>query len=234
MSWSWSVAIAAILVVGLVGCPAQQAAQDVAPPPVMPAGDADLGPWERVDEEGEQMDWTITSSAFADGERMPDKYTCVGEGVSPPIDFGDVPEGTVELALICHDPDAPREGGWTHWVLWALPADVAALPEGLPTTEEVKDPPCRQGNNSMPAIGYQGACPPPGKPHRYQFTAYALNAPLLIDAIPDRDALLAAMEGKIIAQTNADFTLPERPFRLLRHSERYRSKAGDAFVEAVG
>ena len=75
------------------------------------------------------MTWTITSPAFADGERIPAKYTADGEDISPPLDLGDVPEGAVELALICDDPDASG-GTWTHWVLYELSPDVEALPEG--------------------------------------------------------------------------------------------------------
>ena len=147
------------------------------------------------------MGWRITSNAFAEGERIPEKYTADGENVSPPIDFGEAPEGTVEVALICHDPDAPREGGWTHWVLWGLSPDVEALPEAVPTTAQVEDPPCMQGENSGGKIGYMGPSPPPGDPHRYQFTAYALSESVSPGDAADRDALLAAMEGNIIAQT---------------------------------
>ena len=187
--------VAVMLVTCLTGCPQPQSenAQNI-------LGDPPLAQTDGI-EEGQNMTWTFTSSAFEDGERLPDDYTCVGVGVSPPINLGEVPEGTVELALICHDPDAPREGGWTHWVLYGLSPEVTELPEGIPPTETVDDPPCRQGNNTMSAIGYQGACPPPGKPHRYQFTACALDTALTIDASPDRDALLAAMKGKIIAKS---------------------------------
>lgn len=188
MSWFWPMTVTLIAVTCLTGCPQPQAE---APPIAQTDG---------VEEE-QTMTWTITSPEFENGERLPDKYTCAGAGVSPPINLGEVPEGTVELALICHDPDAPREGGWTHWVLYGLSPDVAALPEAIPTTEEVEDPSCRQGDNSLPTIGYQGACPPPGAPHRYQFTAYALSEKLAFDDTPDRAALLAAVEGKIIAKT---------------------------------
>ncbi|MCD6360287.1 MAG: YbhB/YbcL family Raf kinase inhibitor-like protein [Armatimonadetes bacterium] len=153
------------------------------------------------------MNWKITSTAFENGERIPARYTCEGENLSPPINLGDIPEGTVELALICHDIDAPRQGGWTHWVLYGLPPDVTELPEGIPADETVDDPPCRQGNNTFPTIGYSGPCPPPGHgDHRYQFTAYALREKLTFNEPPDRDALLAAMEGKIIAQAMLEGT----------------------------
>jgi len=51
----------------------------------------------------------IRSIAFNDGERIPKKYTCDGEDISPPLIWEDIPEGTVTLALISDDPDAPSK-----------------------------------------------------------------------------------------------------------------------------
>jgi phosphatidylethanolamine-binding protein (PEBP) family uncharacterized protein len=55
----------------------------------------------------------ITSPAFTDGERIPEEFTCEGADVSPPLSWNGVPDGTVELALTCEDPDAPR-GTFVH------------------------------------------------------------------------------------------------------------------------
>lgn len=190
----------ALAVVVLVGCPKQQAAdQTPAAPPAVTQ--------EHSEEEGGQMDWKLTSPAFAHGERIPAKYTADGEDISPPLQWTDPPEGTVELALVCHDPDAPRAGGWTHWVLYGLSPEVRELPERMPTTEVVDKPACRQGHNSWPTVGYKGPSPPPGTGvHRYQFTLYALATRLSFPKPPDRDALLKAIKDHTLAETMLEGT----------------------------
>lgn len=143
---------------------------------------------------------TITSSAFEDGATIPRKYTADGEDVSPPLTFAGVPEGAVELALICHDPDAPREGGWTHWVVYGMAPDIGGLPEAVPAEERVEEPGLVQGVNSANKIGYMGPSPPAGPPHRYQFTLYALSEKLDLAPGATKAELEAAMEGKVIAE----------------------------------
>src|SRR4051812_4009309 len=71
----------------------------------------------------------LTSPAFAEGGRLPAAYTCDGAGISPPLAWGAVPQGTRTLALIVDDPDAPG-GPWVHWVLYDLPPSTRALPQG--------------------------------------------------------------------------------------------------------
>ena len=150
------------------------------------------------------MGMAITSTAFKQGERIPVKYTADGENVSPPLQWTGVPEGTRTLALICHDPDAPREGGFTHWVLYAMQPTVTGLPENMPKSTGGGDVPCMQGLNGAGRPGYMGPSPPPGKPHRYQFTLYALSDDVVFETPPDRVRLLEAMQGHIIAQTTLE------------------------------
>jgi Raf kinase inhibitor-like YbhB/YbcL family protein len=99
------------------------------------------------------------------------------------------------LALIVTDPDAPR-GTWVHWVLYNLPATVRALPEGLP--RQLTDG-ALQGRNDSGEIGYEGPCPPPGSPHHYIFTLYALDAKLNLPVGATRAQVEAAMQGHILA-----------------------------------
>jgi phosphatidylethanolamine-binding protein (PEBP) family uncharacterized protein len=101
----------------------------------------------------------IKSSAFNDGDRIPDRFTGDGEDVSPPLSIADLPAGTRSLALVVDDPDAP------------------SLPEGVPTEEMLEDlGGARQGKNDFDRIGYGGPAPPPGPgQHHYRFTAYALR-----------------------------------------------------------
>ena len=121
------------------------------------------------------MAFELTSAAFASGATIPQKHTCDGGNVSPPLAWTDPPSGTKAFALVCEDPDAPA-GTWVHWVLYDLPATVRGVPEGVPPEPSLPDG-SRQGRNDFKKIGYGGPCPPPGPPHRYFFRLYALDAP---------------------------------------------------------
>ena len=190
----------AVVLLALAGCPAKQTA--------VPAGGPVEPPPDVASEtvkEGSDVAWTLTSTAFANGERIPDKYTGNGEDVSPPLSWSPAPEGTAELALICDDPDAPA-GTWNHWVLYGLSPEATGLEEGVATGASVADPQLKQGLNSWPKTGYGGPSPPPGGPHRYQFTLYALGEAVDLEPGATKEALLAAMEGKVIAEATLEGT----------------------------
>ncbi|WP_207428967.1 YbhB/YbcL family Raf kinase inhibitor-like protein [Pedobacter sp. SYSU D00535] len=71
----------------------------------------------------------LISSAFAEGKTIPEKYTCDGANVSPPLSWSGVPEKTRSFAIIMDDPDA--NGTWVHWVAYNIPASVTSLPEQI-------------------------------------------------------------------------------------------------------
>jgi hypothetical protein len=73
------------------------------------------------------------------------------------------------------------------------------LPEGVPKVEVLSNG-ARQGSNDFKRIGYGGPCPPPGKPHRYFFKLYALNARLDLKAGAGRNELELAMKPHVLAQ----------------------------------
>ena len=153
---------------------------------------------------GARSDFQVTSEAFALGKTIPPKYTGEGENLSPPLVLGGVPDGTRAFALIASDPDAPS-GAWHHWVLYNVPGDVTALPEGLPRQANLQVPAgARQGLNSWPEdnVGYRGPMPPPGSgPHRYYFSVYALDAPVeLAPAEATAEALERAIAGHVLAE----------------------------------
>jgi len=144
---------------------------------------------------------TLTSDAFAHGQSIPAKYTCVGKDISPALAWGEPPAGTQSFALIMDDPDAPI-GTWVHWVLYNIPAETRNLEEALPVTG--KNVPEGQGGvftgkNSGGNIGYNGPCPPSGT-HRYFFKLYALDETVGLLPGADKGELLKAMEGHILAQ----------------------------------
>jgi Raf kinase inhibitor-like YbhB/YbcL family protein len=144
------------------------------------------------------MGLTITSSTFQDGATIPQPYTCDGQDKSPPLTWNGVPALTKSFALICDDPDAPM-GTWNHWTLWNIPPDSMKLEENFPKTASHPSG-IRQGLNSWPKVGYGGPCPPPGKPHRYIFQLYALDAMLDLPEKSNRSALEKALKGHILAE----------------------------------
>jgi Raf kinase inhibitor-like YbhB/YbcL family protein len=156
-------------------------------------------------EGGKKMAIQITSSAFAQGQVIPKKYTGEGDDVSPPLAWSGLPEGTKELALICDDPDAPR-GTWVHWVICKIPATAKGLPEGVARKAQPKDPAgAVQGKNSWPDgdenIGYRGPMPPRGDGvHHYHFKLYALDATIEAEPGLDKKALLDKIKGHILAE----------------------------------
>ena len=129
----------------------------------------------------------LVSPAFAHNTIIPKKYTCQGEDISPPLTISDIPEGTVSLALINDDPDAPM-ATWDHWLIW-----------NIKPVEEIKEDsvPGTQGKNSWGRNDYGGPCPPSGT-HRYFFKLYALNCELDLQQGATKAELEAAMEGHIL------------------------------------
>jgi Raf kinase inhibitor-like YbhB/YbcL family protein len=142
-------------------------------------------------EEGKPIAMALTSPAFNDGEPIPTRFSCDGDDTSPELDWFGTPEGTVSLALIMDDPDAPV-GTWVHWVLYNLPMDLSGLREGMTGVG-------LDGTNSWDRGGYGGPCPPSGT-HRYFFKLYALDTDLALDPGVNKATLEEAMEGHILGQ----------------------------------
>jgi Raf kinase inhibitor-like YbhB/YbcL family protein len=147
---------------------------------------------QNVQESVGEMTITLTSSAFAEGETIPKKYSCDGDNVSPPLSWSDLPDGTMSLALIMDDPDAPA-GTWVHWVLYNIPADQNGLIEGVRGVGI-------EGKNTSGKQSYGGPCPPRGPAHRYFFKIYALDTILDLDTGATKADLERAMQGHILAQ----------------------------------
>ena len=150
----------------------------------------------------------LTSTAFTEGAAIPAKYTCDATNVSPPLKWSGVPAGAKSVALIVDDPDAPS-GIWLHWILYDLPPATIELPEDLPKSQYAADG-AKQGLNDFQHLGYGGPCPPRGKPHRYFFKLYALDA--LLDLTPGatKKDLERAMEKHILAQAQLMGTYQRR------------------------
>jgi Raf kinase inhibitor-like YbhB/YbcL family protein len=143
---------------------------------------------------------SLTSSAFAPGASIPPRYTCEGQGVSPPLAWQGVPAGAKSLVLIEDDPDVPDPAApmraWAHWLLYDLPPTSRGLPEGV--SPSALPAGAREGSNDWRQTGYGGSCPPIGR-HRYFHKLCALDVVLGDLHQPDQRALEAAMRGHVIA-----------------------------------
>ncbi|WP_243373648.1 YbhB/YbcL family Raf kinase inhibitor-like protein [Geotalea sp. SG265] len=132
----------------------------------------------------------ITSPAFADNQSIPDRYTCNGANISPPLRFENIPEKAKSLALIVDDPDAPS-GIWTHWMVWNMSPRTQELAEKAEPREAIV------GKNDFYHNSYGGPCPPSGT-HRYFFRLYALDAVLQIAGHATRAQLEKAIQPHIL------------------------------------
>lgn len=143
----------------------------------------------------------LSSPAFADGARLPPRFTADGEGVSPPLVWSGVPAEAQSLALIVEDADAPTLNPLVHAIVWGLPADGARLAEGAIMPDGAGDVHGRDvGRNSYFGEGWLPPDPPTGHgEHRYVFQLFALrDAPDPGDT-PGRGAIVEAMAGRVLA-----------------------------------
>ncbi len=110
--------------------------------------------------------------------KIPVRYTCDGEDVSPPIlwDVETLPKGTKSLALVMFDPDAPHRT-FIHWIMYNINPELGSLSENIPK-QPIVEGMGMQGINDFGEIGYGGPCPPPGLPHRYFIRILALDQEL--------------------------------------------------------
>jgi Raf kinase inhibitor-like YbhB/YbcL family protein len=132
----------------------------------------------------------LSSTAFAHNERIPSKYTCDGENISPDLSWKNVPEGTKSFALIVDDPDAPAKV-WVHWIVFNISSAITHLEENATTNNFMT------GLNDFKTQNYGGPCPPSGT-HRYQFTLYALDTTLQLQKSVDKQTLINAMQNHIL------------------------------------
>ncbi len=138
----------------------------------------------------------VTSTAFSEGESIPDDYACNGSEISPDLSISGVPDDTESLVLICDDPDAPY-GTFVHWVLFNLPAATRSLSAGIPATDNLENG-AIHGVNDFGDNAYGGPCPPSGTTHRYYFKFYALDTTLNLTAGATKAEVEAAMSGHIL------------------------------------
>ncbi len=142
----------------------------------------------------------LESPAFANGARLPERFTADGAGVSPPLRWRDPPAGTTCFALIVEDPDAPVPNPLVHAVVWAIPPDVRRLAEGAIAPDGKGTVVGDVGRNSFYTEGWLPPDPPTGHgSHDYVFQLFALNEIPPMGSNPGRDELVAALEDRVMA-----------------------------------
>ncbi len=138
----------------------------------------------------------LWSPAFAYGDWIPSKHSYHGENLSPPLCWDAPPKGTQSFVCIMEDSDVPLEvrsdGLWVHWVVYHIDPTLRELKEN--------DRVCC-GLNTAGEIGYMGPAPP-DRPHRYDFTLYALDIDFPQQEGLSKAEVLARMEGHIVDQAH--------------------------------
>ncbi len=141
----------------------------------------------------------LTSSAFTPNGKIPSKYTCDGNNLSPPLKIENVPANSQSLVLILDDPDIPdfvkqkfNIDVWDHWIVFNIPPTTTEIPEGKNSFGVL-------GKNTSGKNAYGGPCPP-DREHRYFFKLYALDTILTLSEGVTKKQVEEAMEGHIIAK----------------------------------
>jgi Raf kinase inhibitor-like YbhB/YbcL family protein len=148
---------------------------------------------------------TLTTTAWADGDPIPAKYTQAGEQTSPPLTWTNAPANTASFVLHFHDPDVARNrttDDQVHWLVWNIPPTATSLPEGVPQGADRPDG-SRQTSASGPVYRGPGA-PATGPVHHYTFEIYALDTKLDVaagaDAFETRTNVMKAMQGHVLGK----------------------------------
>lgn len=143
---------------------------------------------------GGENNLSLSSPAFEHNGYIPLKYTCDGDNINPPLQVSNVPEQAQSLALIVHDPDAPLQGGWTHWAVWNIDPNAQEIAEDSIPDGSV------EGMTNFGQPGYGGPCPPDGT-HHYNFMLYALDSQIALDDQATKDELMKVVDAHILQHT---------------------------------
>ncbi|GAA3727825.1 hypothetical protein GCM10022402_05650 [Salinactinospora qingdaonensis] len=136
---------------------------------------------------------TVTSPMILAGETIPERYTCKGEGVSPPLSWSGLPDGVESIAVLIDDPEAVG-GATVHWLVYGLDPANPELAEGSVPQ------PARQARNVSGEANYAAPCPVDDHEHEYRFTVYALDSELDLPEAAPLDEALRAIAAHTLAR----------------------------------
>ena len=153
-------------------------------------------------EGGKAPSVNVESPAFTDGGEIPHANADYGDGLSPALTWDNAPTGTRSFAIVLEDPDVRQNAPFVHWLLYNLPGDMREVPESIPPDSPLTEfGGALQGRTSNGTIGYFGPRPPTqDKPHHYHFQVFCLDSYLDIASGADREQLLNAMAGHVLAK----------------------------------
>jgi len=143
----------------------------------------------------------VRSDNFEHEREMPIELSCRGRGIAPHLQWTGAPDGTKSFAVIAMDWDAVSP--WlrlfpvAHWVLFNIPASTTEIPRGS-SSASLGSIGVNSGLNFSGQVGYLSPCPPLGT-HRYEFRIYALDLDQIRPSSNDKDGIMQAMNGHILA-----------------------------------
>ncbi len=141
------------------------------------------------------------SNDFEQNGTLPIDFTGKGNNSSPSLCWENLPAGTLSLAIIVTDYDAPSP--WLklftidHWILFNIDPEINFLERGTKESDLLKKS-INLGTNISGGVDYVGPNPPMGV-HQYFFRIYALSVSHIDLTKPDKETLFKSMEGKILA-----------------------------------
>jgi Raf kinase inhibitor-like YbhB/YbcL family protein len=139
----------------------------------------------------------VKSSSFTEGGTIPKKYTCLGENLSPSLEFASPPAGTKSIAIVMDDSDSPF--GFVHWLVYNIPGQVHTISEGA-SSQKALPVGAAEGLGSADSSSYMGPCPPGSKPHRYVIRVYALATDAALAPGMTKQQLAFAVKGHVLAE----------------------------------
>ena len=153
--------------------------------------------------------FTLTSTDVKPNGTLGDQQVfdgmgCTGANQSPELAWKEPPAGTKSFVVTVYDPDAPTGSGWWHWVVYDIPASAKELPRGAGGGQGLPEG-AKEGRTDFGKPGFGGACPPPGKPHRYIFTIWALKTDKL-DVPEDASPAMVGFMTRMNALGSATLT----------------------------
>lgn len=145
----------------------------------------------------------LTSTSFADGGVIPDKYSQASSApVSPELSWTNAPSGTQSFAIVVDDPDTALQHSTNevlHWAIFNIPSNTTSLPEGVPNQPTLSDG-AIQPMNTGKHPGYMGMGARGNVYHHYTFQLYALDTKLSLGPDATRAQIMSAMDGHVLAK----------------------------------
>jgi Raf kinase inhibitor-like YbhB/YbcL family protein len=155
----------------------------------------------------------VTSSKFKNNGAIPVSSTAYDKNISPDLRWTGVPKNAKSLVLMMEDPDSRSPKPFAHWLVANISPSAAGLQANLPNSEVLASLGAMQGSNHTSKTGYFGPKPPAdGIVHRYNFQVFALDKRLNLPSGYNRQALIDAMKGHVLAKGKIVGTYKRNPF----------------------